>query len=92
MMTAAVGSLTELFPAMAKEITAFGAASNLLSGLDGIYMSIFIALPLSEYLYKIFYRMKYKKLPDPPVTLDPRLKNEVNERVRKEKGVTEDEI
>ena len=41
MMTASVGSLVELYPNMANEITAFGAASNLLSGLDGVYMSVF---------------------------------------------------
>lgn len=54
MMTASVGSLVELFPDMADKITAFGAASNLLSGLDGIYMSVFLALPLAEKLYKVF--------------------------------------
>ena len=39
---------------MADTIAAFGASSNLLSGLDGVYMSIWIALPLTEYLYKKF--------------------------------------
>lgn len=52
MMTAAVGTLVELFPDMAEMITSFGAASNVLSGLDGLYMSIFIALPLAEWMYK----------------------------------------
>ena len=51
MMTASVGSLVELFPDMADKITAFGAASNLLSGLDGVYMSVFLAIPLAERLY-----------------------------------------
>ena len=37
---------------MAEQIAAFGAASNMLSGLDGVYMSIWMALPLSEWLYK----------------------------------------
>ena len=52
MMTASVGALTELYPEMAKEIGAFGAASNMLSGLDGLYMSVFISLPFSEWLYR----------------------------------------
>lgn len=51
MMTASVGSLVELYPEMADKITAFGAASNLLSGLDGVYMSVFLAIPLAEKLY-----------------------------------------
>ncbi len=59
MMTAAVGSLTVMYPQMADQLAAFGAASNMLSGLDGLYMSIWLALPLSEFLYKKFYRIKY---------------------------------
>ena len=51
MMTASVGTLVELYPDMEQMITAFGASSNLLSGLDGVYMSVFIALPLAEKLY-----------------------------------------
>lgn len=63
MMTASVGSLTELFPAIEEKITAFGAASNLLSGLDGLYMSILISLPFAEFLYKRMYKLKYKEDP-----------------------------
>ena len=63
MMTAGVGSLVAMFPEMEKMITAFGAASNMLSGLDGVYMSIWIALPLAEWLYRKCYRLKYGKPP-----------------------------
>ncbi|MDO5096621.1 MAG: DUF3100 domain-containing protein [Peptostreptococcaceae bacterium] len=66
MMTASVGTLSSMFPELATELQAFGASSNLLSGLDGIYMSIWIALPLSEVIYKKVYQLKYKKLPDEP--------------------------
>ena len=52
MMTAAVGSLSVMYPQMADQIAAFGAASNMLSGLDGLYMCIWMALPLTEWLYK----------------------------------------
>lgn len=52
MMSAAVGALTEIFPTMVEELAAFGAASNLCSGADGVYMSLFIALPLCEWLYR----------------------------------------
>lgn len=52
MMTASVGALSTLYPDMAETLAAFGASSNMLSGLDGVYMSIWISLPLSEWLYK----------------------------------------
>ncbi|WP_406243588.1 DUF3100 domain-containing protein [Tissierella carlieri] len=68
MMTAGVGSLVAMFPEMEEMITAFGAASNMLSGLDGLYMSLWLALPLAEWLYKKVYKMKYKELPEVPVT------------------------
>lgn len=60
MMTASVGTLVELFPSMAETITSFGVASNVLSGLDGLYMSIFISLPLSEWLYRVLKSKKEK--------------------------------
>ena len=63
MMTAAVGSLSVMYPQMADQIAAFGAASNMLSGLDGLYMCIWMALPLTEWLYKKIYRLKYGVAP-----------------------------
>lgn len=64
MMTAAIGSLSVIYPQMADQMAAFGAASNMLSGLDGIYMSIWVSLPLTEYLYAKFYTMKYGHAPE----------------------------
>lgn len=72
MMTAGVGTLTAAFPAMEEMITAFGASSNMLSGLDGLYMSIFLALPLAEFLYKKTYKLKYGELP--PIVTKEELK------------------
>ena len=63
MMTAAVGSLQVMYPQMAEQIAAFGAASNMLSGLDGIYMSLWMGLPLTEWLYRKVYVFKYGHLP-----------------------------
>ncbi len=63
MMTAAVGSLVAMYPQMADQIAAFGAASNMLSGLDGLYMSLWMALPMSEWLYRKMYAIKYGKAP-----------------------------
>lgn len=59
MMTAGVGSLSAMFPDMKDMIAAFGVTSNMLSGLDGLYMSIWIALPFSEWLYRRTYKAKY---------------------------------
>lgn len=63
MMTAAVGSLSAMYPQMADQLAAFGAASNMLSGLDGVYMSLFMAIPLSEFLYRHMYRLKFGQYP-----------------------------
>lgn len=63
MMTAGVGSLIVMYPEMTEMLTAFGATSNMLSGLDGLYMSIWVSLPLSEFLYKKVYKIKYGKVP-----------------------------
>lgn len=60
MMTAAVGTLSATYPAMAEQIQAFGVASNTLSGVDGVYMSLILALPISNKLYKIIYKLKFK--------------------------------
>lgn len=59
MMTAAVGSLTAMFPDMKDTLAAFGAASNMLSGLDGLYMCLWLSLPLTEWLYRKCYKAKY---------------------------------
>ena len=61
MMTAAVGSLSAIYPDMAENIQAFGVASNTLSGLDGVYMSLLIALPLSNKFYNFLVKLKYGK-------------------------------
>lgn len=58
MMTASVGALSTLYPEMEETLAAFGASSNMLSGLDGVYMSIWISLPLAEWLYK---KLQYRK-------------------------------
>ncbi len=52
MMTAGVATLSAAHPDMAEMLQALGASSNMLSGLDGVYMSLWIALPASEWLYR----------------------------------------
>src|SRR3712207_1064534 len=61
MMTASVGALSTLYPDMTETLTAFGATSNMLSGLDGVYLSIWVSLPLAEWLYKKLQKRKEVK-------------------------------
>ena len=56
-----------MYPQMADQLAAFGAASNMLSGLDGLYMSIWMGLPMAEWLYRKCYRVKYGTNPEPGV-------------------------
>lgn len=52
MMTAASSSLAETVPAMKDTILAYAATSNMLTSVTGLYSVVFIALPLSNWLYK----------------------------------------
>lgn len=63
MMTAGVGSLSAMFPQMAEMLQAFGAASNLLSGLDGVYISLWLALPFAEWTYRHCWQLKCRYMP-----------------------------
>ncbi|OLO28973.1 hypothetical protein BTR23_16490 [Alkalihalophilus pseudofirmus] len=60
MMAAASGSLVAAFPNLETDIVAFAGASNLLSLSTGLYMSIFIGLPLTEKLYSMLTKRRNK--------------------------------
>lgn len=51
MMASATASLTEIYPDMAQQISALASTSETLSGIDGIYVAIFVAIPLCNWLY-----------------------------------------
>ena len=51
MMASATASLTEIYPAMADKISALASTSETLSGITGIYVAIFIGIPLCNKLY-----------------------------------------
>ncbi len=51
MNAASLASITHLFPSMATDLEAFAGCSNLLSFCFGIYMCIFVSIPLAEKLY-----------------------------------------
>lgn len=52
MMASAVASVSEVLPAFAEEISALAATSETLSGATGIYVAIFIGIPICNWLYK----------------------------------------
>ena len=52
MLTASLAPLVEAFPEMEEEVRAFAATSNTLTNADGLYMSLLIGLPLTEWMYK----------------------------------------
>lgn len=52
MMTAASQALAASVPAMADEILAYAATSNIMTNVTGLYMELFIALPAANFLYK----------------------------------------
>ena len=52
MNAAALVPLVHTYPAMATQLEAFAGCSNILSFCLGIYMCIFISLPIAERLYK----------------------------------------
>ena len=51
MNAAALAPLMHMFPSMATDLEAFAGCSNLLSFCFGIYMCIFVSLPLAEKMY-----------------------------------------
>ncbi len=53
MMAAASASLSNAVPEMSGQILAFAATSNMLAAVTGMYALIFLALPLSNFIYKL---------------------------------------
>ncbi len=51
MMTASAATIAEFFPDMKDQILAFAATSNQITSITGTYMMIFIAFPLSNFIY-----------------------------------------
>jgi hypothetical protein len=51
MMAAASGVLANIYPQFSNDILMLAGASDMLSGLDGIYVGLFLALPIANKLY-----------------------------------------
>lgn len=52
MMGAATASLVNTVPAMSEQILAYSATSGLLTAVTGIYVELFLSLPLANWYYK----------------------------------------
>ncbi len=61
MMSAALAPIVEAFPEMSREITAYASTSNMLTGVDDMYMGLFVALPVANRLYKKFTKKRMAK-------------------------------
>ncbi|QQK81036.1 DUF3100 domain-containing protein [Salicibibacter cibi] len=53
MMAAATTSLGHVYPAYADDILVLGAAGDMLTGMTGLYVALFIALPLANKIYSV---------------------------------------
>lgn len=54
MMAAALGPVVAAYPEMSVELTALAGSSQLLTGVSGLYVSLFVGIPLAEWLYRKF--------------------------------------
>ncbi len=58
MVAACSGAIAGALPEMGEELLAFAGASNLLTYATGLYVSLFIALPVAERLFRFFSRKR----------------------------------
>lgn len=61
MMTAASQALAASVPAMSEEILAYAATSNIMTSVTGLYMELFIALPVANFIYKRLSKVIHKR-------------------------------
>lgn len=52
MMTAAAGTVANLYPEFSEEILLYGSTSDVLTGVDGVYLGTFIGIPMTKWLYR----------------------------------------
>lgn len=52
MMASATASLSEIYPQFADQIAALASTSETISGITGIYVAIFVGVPLCNWLYR----------------------------------------
>ena len=82
LMASATASLALIYPDMAAELSALASTSETISGITGIYVAIFIGIPLTKKLYQLL---------EPPIAKLRREPSEVLESRKKQENVEADE-
>ena len=82
LMASATASLALIYPDMAAELSALASTSETISGITGIYVAIFIGIPLTKKLYQLL---------EPPIAKLRREPSEVLESRKKQGNVEADE-
>lgn len=82
LMASATASLALLYPDMAAELSALASTSETISGITGIYVAIFVGIPLTKKLYQLL---------EPPIAKLRREPSEVLESRKKQGNVEADE-
>lgn len=75
MMGACSASLAEMVPDRKDDVIAFAATSNLLTYGTGLFISVFLALPLAERFYKFLAKIRQPKVEN--IQVEQALENEV---------------
>ena len=73
MMASATASLSIIYPTMAAQISALASASETLSGITGIYVAIFVGIPLTKKIYEFL---------EPKLSPKKNLKNELKGEIK----------
>ena len=82
LMASATASLALIYPDMAAELSALASTSETISGITGIYVAIFVGIPLTKKLYQLL---------EPPIAKLRREPSEVLESRKKQKNMEADE-
>lgn len=61
MMAASIGSIIAAYPDMEQQIRAYAGAANLMSTILGIYVSLFLSLPLAIKMYELLNKLRGNK-------------------------------
>lgn len=80
LMASATASLALIYPDMAAELSALASTSETISGITGIYVAIFVGIPLTKKLYQLL---------EPPIARLRREPSEVLESRKKEMDAKE---
>ena len=82
LMASATASLALIYPDMVAELSALASTSETISGITGIYVAIFVGIPLTKKLYQLL---------EPPIAKLRREPSEVLESRKKQENMEADE-